>query len=324
VGGILGAILLWCTFSSSPLYSRTTTGLGTDGWGAASHIRINEGGAFLAEVVLTAFFVFVLLGVTSKIGNAATVGMVIGLSLTVVHLIGIPVTRTSVNPARSLGPALIVGGTALHLVWPFLVAPLVGGILAAGLHLLVYPRAPSPRYCSRVRARLVAVVTAGALGLAACSAGTTDNASGTSTSASSASPTTIAPTTTSAPTSDLAVTDAIRSQLVAAGAALNSLPPSDYTGLRPGETYYAYDGATQTYWAGGALSPSPASTPAQVAAQDDGAYLLFERPQGRVWKAFDVGLAGTAEGSPCPVTVPTPILNLWGWDPGSCRPTTIS
>jgi aquaporin Z len=77
--------------------------------------------------------------VTSKIGNTATAGMVIGLSLTVVHLIGIPITGTSVNPARSLGPALIVGGTALHQVWLFIVAPLVGGILAAGLHLLIYP-----------------------------------------------------------------------------------------------------------------------------------------------------------------------------------------
>ena len=93
--------------------------------------------------MLTAFFVFVILGVTSKIGNTATAGMVIGLTLTVVHLIGIPITGTSVNPARSLGPALVVGGTALHQVWLFIVAPLVGGILAAGLHLLVYPKATS-------------------------------------------------------------------------------------------------------------------------------------------------------------------------------------
>ena len=139
VGGILGALLLWATFSSSPLYSRSSTGLGTDGWGAASHIHINAGGAFLAEVVLTAFFVFVILGVTSKVGNAATAGVVIGLTLTAVHLIGIPITGTSVNPARSLGPALVVGGTALRQVWLFIVAPLVGGVLAAGLHLLVYP-----------------------------------------------------------------------------------------------------------------------------------------------------------------------------------------
>jgi aquaporin Z len=140
IGGILGALLLWGTLSRSPLYQRTVTGLGTDGWGPASHIHIGASGAFIAEVVLTAFFVFVILGVTHKSANAATAGIVIGLSLTVVHLIGIPITGTSVNPARSLGPALIVGGTAIHQVWLFIVAPLVGGIVAAGAHLLFYGR----------------------------------------------------------------------------------------------------------------------------------------------------------------------------------------
>jgi len=138
VGGIVGALVLWGVFSTSPLYSRSTTGLGTDGWGAASHIHVSLGGAFLAEVVLTAMFVFVVLGVTTKAASAATAGVVIGLTLTVVHLIGIPITGTSVNPARSLGPALIVGGTALHQVWLFIVAPLVGGALAAGLHVALF------------------------------------------------------------------------------------------------------------------------------------------------------------------------------------------
>ena len=133
-GGILGALGLWAAFSSSPLYNRKTTGLGTNGWGAASKIHIGVGGAFAFEVILTALFVFVILGVTSKTANAVTAGLVIGLTLTVVHLIGIPITGTSVNPARSLGPALVVGGTALHQVWLFIVAPLVGGIVAAGLH----------------------------------------------------------------------------------------------------------------------------------------------------------------------------------------------
>ena len=142
VGGILGALLLWGMFSTSPLYSTAKTGLGTNGWGAASDIHIGAGGAFLAEVVLTAMFVFVILAVTSRIGNAATAGMVIGLTLTVAHLAGIPITGTSVNPARSLGPALIVGGTALNQVWLFIVAPLVGGAVAAGLHYLVFPRKP--------------------------------------------------------------------------------------------------------------------------------------------------------------------------------------
>ena len=103
VGGILGALLLWGMFNTSPLYSTAKTGLGTNGWGAASDIHIGVGGAFLAEVVLTALFVFVILGVTSKLGNAATAAIAIGLTLTVVHLIGIPITGTSVNPARSLG-----------------------------------------------------------------------------------------------------------------------------------------------------------------------------------------------------------------------------
>ena len=143
VGGILGALLLWGMFNTSPLYSTSKTGLGTDGWGTASDIHIGMGGAFLAEVVLTALFVFVILAVTSKLGNATTAAMAIGLTLTVVHLIGIPITGTSVNPARSLGPALIVGGTALSQVWLFIVAPLVGGIAAAGLHWLIYPR-PRP------------------------------------------------------------------------------------------------------------------------------------------------------------------------------------
>jgi aquaporin Z len=94
-------------------------------------------GAFLAEVILTAVFVFVILTVTGKDRSSATAGLVIGLTLTVIHLVGIPLTGTSVNPARSLGPALIVGGTALSQVWLFIVAPLLGGAAAAALNWLV-------------------------------------------------------------------------------------------------------------------------------------------------------------------------------------------
>lgn len=137
VGGILGALLLWGMFNTSSMYSTPKVGLGTDGWGGDSIIRIGLGGAFLAEVVLTAMFVFVVLTVTGKTGNATTAGLAIGLALTVAHLIGIPITGTSVNPARALGPALIVGGTALHQVWLFIVAPLVGGAIAAGFHYIV-------------------------------------------------------------------------------------------------------------------------------------------------------------------------------------------
>ncbi len=140
VGAILGALLLWWVFSFSPFYNRTITGLGADGYGKASHIHITAGGAFLTEVIMTAIFVFVILGVTSKIANALTAGLVIGLTLTFIHLIGIPIDGTSVNPARSLGPALVVGGTALSQLWVFILAPLVGGLVAAGLHWVIYPR----------------------------------------------------------------------------------------------------------------------------------------------------------------------------------------
>jgi aquaporin Z len=137
-GGIVGALALWGTFSTSPLYNRKITGLGTDGYGSNSMIHIGVGGAFIFETVLTAIFVFIILRVTSATANAATAAIAIGLTLTVVHLVGIPITGTSVNPARSLGPALVVGGTALSQVWLFIVAPLVGGVLAAGLHRLLY------------------------------------------------------------------------------------------------------------------------------------------------------------------------------------------
>ena len=86
-------------------------------------------------------FVCVILAVTSKGAHAATAGLVIGLTLTLVHLVGIPITGTSVNPARSLGPALIVGGQALNQLWLFIVAPLVGGALGALIHLGLNPKA---------------------------------------------------------------------------------------------------------------------------------------------------------------------------------------
>ena len=86
---------------------------------------------FLSFIVLTFVFVIAILGVTSKESNGAVAGIVIGQSLTLVHIIGISFTGTSVNPARSFGPALFVGGEALSNVWVFIVAPLVGGVLAA-------------------------------------------------------------------------------------------------------------------------------------------------------------------------------------------------
>ena len=179
----------------------------------------------------------------------------------------------------------------------------------------------------RVRAVVVCVIVG--VAIAACSgspkqgeAPTTSTAPTTTSAPGGTSSSVVATTAPSSGTRNLVVTDDIRSQLVAAGAQLNSLPATDYTGLRAGETYYAYDASTQTYWAGAGLDPSPSSTQAQIAAQDNGAYLLFERAASGAWKAYAVGLAGT-EGATCPVQVPAAVLQLWGWTAGSCRPRTI-
>lgn len=124
IGGIAGAGLLVVFFGSNEA-------LGANGYGEASAIGCNMGQAFLVEVVLTFAFLLAILGVTSRIENSSVAGLVIGLTLTLVHILGIPFTGTSVNPARSLGPALLQGGVALSQVWVFLVAPLVGAALAA-------------------------------------------------------------------------------------------------------------------------------------------------------------------------------------------------
>jgi len=144
-GGIVGALVLWGIFSGSPQYSRSTTGLGADGWGPKlSMIGIGWGGAFATEVLLTFIFVIAVLVATSRVGSPGFAGLAIGITLTVVHLIGIPLTGTSVNPARSLGPALILGHEALSQVWLFIVAPLLGGALAAVTYRYFVPKEPVP------------------------------------------------------------------------------------------------------------------------------------------------------------------------------------
>ncbi len=131
IGGIAGALVLWGLFSGVPGYTRSGTGLGTDGFDSKSLVHLNASAAFGTEVVLTFVFVLVVLMANSRLGNTTVAGIAIGFALSTVHLLGIPLTGTSVNPARSLGPALVVGGTALSQVWLFIVAPLVGGVVAA-------------------------------------------------------------------------------------------------------------------------------------------------------------------------------------------------
>jgi aquaporin Z len=125
-GGIAGAALLKLLTSDFGGVTDQTGALGSNNWGAG----IDLGGAFLLEVLLTFLFVAVILLVTGRSATPGFAGLAIGLALTSVHLIGIPLDGTSVNPARSLGPALFAGGESLAHVWLFLIAPLIGAAVA--------------------------------------------------------------------------------------------------------------------------------------------------------------------------------------------------
>jgi aquaporin Z len=139
VGGILGALVLLWVMHSSPYYIKSRIGLGANGWGKLSLLHASGGGAFLTEVILTAVFVLVVLSATRKEASVPLAGIVVGVALALVNIMGIPIDGASVNPARSFGPALIVGGLALSQVWLFILAPLVGGVLGAGVFTLFHP-----------------------------------------------------------------------------------------------------------------------------------------------------------------------------------------
>jgi aquaporin Z len=139
-GGIAGAYALYAVFQGSPIYNKHVQGLGADGYGARSMIHLGQRGAFAAEVILTFIFVSIVLFATSKGAFDRFAGVAIGFGLALVHLIGIPLTGTSVNPARSIGPALVVGGAALSQLWLFIAAPLVGGLIAGAVHIVLKPK----------------------------------------------------------------------------------------------------------------------------------------------------------------------------------------
>lgn len=123
-GALVGALILWAIAGSN-------ASLGANGWGPGYLGEYSLMAALIFEVVFTAIFVVVILGSTGEKASPHFAGLAIGLTLAAIHLVGIQVTGVSVNPARSFGPAILVGGNALAQLWLFIVAPLVGGALGA-------------------------------------------------------------------------------------------------------------------------------------------------------------------------------------------------
>jgi len=138
IGAVLAAGLLMYIASGAPGYDIAANGLAQNGYGDGSpgHYSLESG--LVCEVVLTAGFLLVILGSTDNRAPTGFAPIAIGLALTLIHLISIPVTNTSVNPARSTGPALFVGGLALHQLWLFWVAPLAGGAIGGVAYRMLF------------------------------------------------------------------------------------------------------------------------------------------------------------------------------------------
>jgi len=131
VGAIGGAGILYLILLGKPGFEMQEWGLGSTGWGEGYLGEYSTLSAFIAETVFTFLFLYVIFRVTSKQGNSALTGLTIGLTLVLIQLAAIPISGASVNPARSFGPALFAGGKALSQLWLFIVAPILGAVLAA-------------------------------------------------------------------------------------------------------------------------------------------------------------------------------------------------
>ena len=131
---VASAVLLVVAKARAGGYDAAAEGFGANGYGDHSPEGYDLLGALIAEIVLTFFLVFTVLAATDRIASVAFAGIPIGLVLVLIHLVGIPITNTSVNPARSTGPALFVGGWALAQLWMFWVAPLIGGALGGVIY----------------------------------------------------------------------------------------------------------------------------------------------------------------------------------------------
>jgi aquaporin Z len=136
IGAIAAAAVLWVIASSQPGW--VPGGFASNGYGELSPGKYGLAGCFLIEVIMTFFFLFIIIGTTSKGAAAGFAGIPIGLGLTLIHLVSIPVTNTSVNPARSTGPALFAGGGYVAELWLFWVAPIIGAVVAGLLARRMY------------------------------------------------------------------------------------------------------------------------------------------------------------------------------------------
>jgi aquaporin Z len=140
IGATVAAAVIWAVAQDTPAgYDPQTSGLGANGYDAHSPAGYGLLAAIIVEVVLTAFLVLTVLGATHRAAPVGFAGVAIGLVLTLIHLVSIPVTNTSVNPARSIGPAIFVRDWALSQLWVFIVAPLAGAVVAVAIYQLTHP-----------------------------------------------------------------------------------------------------------------------------------------------------------------------------------------
>jgi aquaporin Z len=134
LGGIVGAFVLYVIATGKPGFDVVASGFAANGYGDHSPGKYALAACFVTEVVMTLMFLIVILGATHRRAPTGFAGLAIGFALTLIHLISIPVTNTSVNPARSTAPALFVGGWALGQLWLFWIAPIIGALLAGWVY----------------------------------------------------------------------------------------------------------------------------------------------------------------------------------------------
>jgi len=146
IGAIVGALIIYLIASGSSLAFAASDGFASNGYGDQSPGGFGLGAVLITEIVLTAIFLIVILGATERRGAGGQAGLAIGLTLALIHLISIPVSNTSVNPARSLSQAIFAGGDYLAQVWLFWVAPIIGAVIGGLIHMMLLSTDDDPAF----------------------------------------------------------------------------------------------------------------------------------------------------------------------------------